>query len=103
MACLICRVIRCRLLAQAVVLKAGPDVASGRNAKHRKSFPLFASSRPTRQQRQRHDAGLGVVGRPAGDARGARLPRRASRHHRDTVRAIKDGVFAFEAKADMRW
>jgi hypothetical protein len=29
--------------------------------------------------------------------------RTASRHHRDTVRAINDGVSAFEAKADMRW
>jgi hypothetical protein len=26
-----------------------------------------------------------------------------SRHYHDTVRAINDGVSAFEAKADMRW
>ena len=29
--------------------------------------------------------------------------RRASRHHRDTARAINDGLSAFGAKADVRW
>src|ERR1700739_4134784 len=41
-------------------------------------FALIASSRPTRQQRQHHDANLGVVGRPAGTPRGARVSRLAS-------------------------
>ena len=34
---------------------------------------------------------------------GRRASPRLSRHHRDTVRAINDGVSAFGAKADVRW